>query len=339
MAERPDLLTNPRSDRVRMVKRLSGRSARRRHGQFLVEGPQGVREVVRHAPGRVRDLYLSAEAAERHPEILAEARATVRHLHLATPEVLAAMSPDAQGVLAVVHTEPRDELGPDLPRLVAVLPWAADPGNLGTVIRAADAAGADAVVLGPGSVEVHNPKVVRATAGSLFHLPVVPVDDLADLVARWRSAGVQVLAAAADGAWDLDTLADHALLADSARPTDSALPAESSVPTESALPAESSRPTDSALPAESSRPTDSSLLTESSRPTDSARPAAAAPDLRRPTAWLFGNEAHGLRAEERAWADAVVRVPIHGSAESLNLATAATLCLYASARAHRRPAR
>lgn len=303
MAERPDLLTNPRSDRVRMVKRLSGRSARRRHGQFLVEGPQGVREVVRHAPGRVRDLYLSAEAAERHPEILAEARATVRHLHLATPEVLAAMSPDAQGVLAVVHTEPRDELGPDLPRLVAVLPWAADPGNLGTVIRAADAAGADAVVLGPGSVEVHNPKVVRATAGSLFHLPVVPVDDLADLVARWRSAGVQVLAAAADGAWDLDTLADHALLADSARPTDSALPAESS------------------------------------RPTDSARPAAAAPDLRRPTAWLFGNEAHGLRAEERAWADAVVRVPIHGSAESLNLATAATLCLYASARAHRRPAR
>ena len=283
MAERPDLLTNPRSDRVRMVKRLSGRSARRRHGQFLVEGPQGVREVVRHAPGRVRDLYLSAEAAERHPEILAEARATVRHLHLATPEVLAAMSPDAQGVLAVVHTEPRDELGPDLPRLVAVLPWAADPGNLGTVIRAADAAGADAVVLGPGSVEVHNPKVVRATAGSLFHLPVVPVDDLADLVARWRSAGVQVLAAAADGAWDLDTLADHALLA------------------------------------------------------DSARPAAAAPDLRRPTAWLFGNEAHGLREEELALADAVVGVPIHGQAESLNVATAATLCLYASARAQRRP--
>ena len=284
MPERPDLLTNPRSDRVRMVKRLSGRSARRRHGQFLVEGPQGVREVVRHAPDQVRDLYVSQEAAERHPDILAEARTAVRHLHLAAPEVVEAMSADAQGLLAVVRTEPRDELGPDAPRLVAVLPWAADPGNLGTVIRAADAAGADAVVLGPGSVEVHNPKVVRATAGSLFHLPVVPVDDLAAVVARWRADGVQVLAAAADGPWDLDTLADRALLS-----------------------------------------------------ADGSLPGAPAPDLRRPTAWLFGNEAHGLREEELALADAVVGVPIHGQAESLNVATAATLCLYASARAQRRP--
>ncbi|HLT82624.1 MAG TPA: RNA methyltransferase [Phototrophicaceae bacterium] len=311
MTERPDLLTNPRSDRVAMVKRLSGRSARRRHGQFLVEGPQGVREVVRHAPGRVRDLYLTEEAAERHPEILREARAAVRHLHLATPEVLTAMSGDAQGVLAVVHAEPADELPAAPLRLLAVLPWAADPGNLGTIVRAADAAGADAVVLGPGSVEPHNPKVVRSTAGSLFHLPVVPVEDLADLVGRLRADGVQVLAAAADGEWDLDTLADSALVAESAVVADSALVAESAVVADSALAA------DSAAVA-------------------GAR-AGGVPDLRRPTAWLFGNEAHGLRDDERALADAVVRVPIHGLAESLNVATAATLCLYASARAQRRP--
>ncbi|MBD8063844.1 TrmH family RNA methyltransferase, partial [Oceanitalea stevensii] len=209
MTERPDLLTNPRSDRVRMVKRLSGRSARLRHGQFLVEGPQGVREAVRHAPERVRDLYLTEDAADRYPEILAAARGAVAHVHLSTPEVLAAMSGDAQGVLAVVHTEAASLPGRGL-RLVAVLPWAADPGNLGTIVRAADAAGADAVVLGPGSVEPFNPKAVRSTAGSLFHLPVVPVEDLAATVGALRADGVQVLAAAADGEWDLDTLADAA---------------------------------------------------------------------------------------------------------------------------------
>ncbi len=296
MTERPDLLTNPRSDRVRMVKRLSGRSARLRHGQFLVEGPQGVREAVRHAPERVRDLYLTEDAAERYPEILSAARGAVTHIHLATPEVLTAMSGDAQGVLAVVHAEPA-RLPTGGLRLVAVLPWAADPGNLGAIVRAADAAGAEAVVLGPGSVEPSNPKAVRSTAGSLFHLPVVPVEDLAGTVASLRAEGLQVLAAAADGEWDLDTLADHALLA-------------------------------GPLPADSERPADSSLVTESALTTR--------PDLRRPTAWLFGNEAHGLRPEERDLADAVVGVPIHGLAESLNVATAATLCLYASARAQRR---
>ncbi|WP_413450489.1 RNA methyltransferase [Georgenia phoenicis] len=309
MTERPDLLTNPRSDRVRMVKRLSGRSARLRHGQFLVEGPQGVREAVLHAPDRVRDLYLSTDAAERYPEILAAARSAVRHTHLATAEVLAAMSGDAQGVLAVVHAEPA-VLPAAAPRLVAVLPWAADPGNLGTIVRAADAAGADAVVLGPGSVEPHNPKVVRSTAGSLFHLPVVLVEDLAGTVASLREQGVQVLAAAADGEWDLDQLADHALLATLPPRADSTVTADSTLTADSTVSADSTVTADSTV--------------------------IAVPDLRRPTAWLFGNEAHGLRDEERDLADAVVAVPIHGLAESLNVATAATLCLYASARAQRR---
>lgn len=282
MTERPDLLTNPRSDRVRMVKRLSGRSARLRHGQFLVEGPQGVREVVRHAAQRVRDLYLTPEAVQRYPEIVEEARAGIRHVHLATAEVLTAMSPDSQGLVAVVHLDDVPPL-PPAPRLVAVLPWAADPGNLGTIIRAADAAGAEAVVLGPGSVEVHNPKVVRATAGSLFHLPVVPVADLAVAVEQLRAQGLQILAADAAGDLDLDTLATH---------TRSDAAAGGSV-------------------------------------------GAGEPDLGLPTAWLFGNEAHGLSQAHRALADAVVRVPVYGLAESLNVATAATVCLYASARAQR----
>jgi RNA methyltransferase, TrmH family len=283
-------LTNPRSDRVRAVRALSGRPARSRHGQLLVEGPQGVREAVRHAADRVRDVYLTPTAADRYAEIVRDARASRLHVHVATAEVLAAMSPDAQGVLAVVRAEdgtPAERLDGVLaalareerPALVAVLAAVRDPGNAGTVVRAADAMGADAVVLAGESVDVHNPKVVRSTAGSLFHLPVVAGVGLAATVGALRAAGLQVLAADGTGEHDLDDLLDVA----------------------------------------------------------GAPAAAPGPDLARPTAWVFGNEAWGLPAEDRALADAVVRVPIRGHAESLNLATAATVCLYASSRAHRRP--
>jgi TrmH family RNA methyltransferase len=142
------------------------------------------------------------------------------------------------------------------------------------VLRAADAAGADAVVLTDGSVDVHNSKCVRSTAGSLFHLPVVQGVGLEHLAGVLSERGVVVLAADGGGDLDLDDLADEAH-------------------------------------------------------------SHADAVLRRPTAWVFGNEAWGLAEHERGLADGVVRVPLHGRAESLNLATAATVCLYASARAHR----
>ncbi|MFE6969910.1 TrmH family RNA methyltransferase [Isoptericola sp. NPDC057653] len=278
----PDVtLANPRADRVKQVRALSGRPARSRHGQFLVEGPQGVREAVRHAPADVRDLYLTPAAAERYDEIVAAADDAGLRLHVGTPEVLEAMSPDAQGVLAVVRARPLaldDALrGLDArPLLVSVLANVRDPGNAGTVIRASDAAGADLVVLAGESVDVHNPKVVRSTAGSLFHLPVVTGVPLADVVGAVHDAGCVVLAADGTGVHDLDDLLDVA----------------GSAP-------------------------------------------AGQPDLAGSTAWVFGNEAWGLPEADRALADAVVRVPIRGRAESLNLATAATVCLYASGRAQR----
>jgi TrmH family RNA methyltransferase len=192
------------------------------------------------------------------------------------------MSPDAQGVLAVVRARPLaldEALGgldaTDGPLLVAVLANVRDPGNAGTVIRAADAAGADLVVLAGESVDLHNPKVVRSTAGSLFHLPVVAGVSLAEAVGGLRAAGCGVLAADGAGSFDLDDLLDVAGV------------------------------------------------------------AGAGPDLAASTAWVFGNEAWGLPEADRALADAVVRVPIRGKAESLNLATAATVCLYASGRAQR----
>jgi TrmH family RNA methyltransferase len=173
------------------------------------------------------------------------------------------------------------------PRLVAVLAQVRDPGNAGTVIRVADAAGADAVVLAGDSVEVTNPKVVRSTVGSLFHLPVVTGVSVAEAVDALRAAGLAVLAADGTGEHDLDDLQDAAVRG----------------------------------------------ATAAGGAGDGS--AQTAPDLRAPTAWMFGNEAWGLPAEDAARADAVVRVPLRGRAESLNLGTAAAVCLYASSRAHR----
>jgi RNA methyltransferase, TrmH family len=296
-SERPEqeLLSNPRSDRVKAVARLSGRSARLRAGRFVVEGPQAVREAVAHTaetaatdetagprPGRARELYATVEAVQRYPEIVEAAQSAGIAVRRITDEVLAAMLADGgtsspQGLVAVCELI-AVELAPVLhrrPTLIAVLSQVRDPGNAGTVIRAADAAGADAVVLTDASVDVHNPKAVRATAGSLFHLPVITGIPLAEALTALRGAGLRVLAADGAGETDLDRLSDAA-------------------------------------------------------ETD---PAAA---LAGPVAWVFGNEAWGLPAADRELADAVVRVPVHGRAESLNLATAATVCLYATARAQRR---
>jgi TrmH family RNA methyltransferase len=283
------LLSNPRAERVRSVRQLSGRSARTRTRRFLAEGPQAVREAVAaHAAAVaagavpvVLDVYTTAEASDRHPGILATARTASLQPRLATAEVMAAMTATVtpQGMLAVCSCVdvPLPAALQAAPALVAVLARVRDPGNAGTVVRAADAAGAETVVLSDASVDVHNPKCVRASAGSLFHLPVVTGVRLADTVPALRAAGLSVLAADTAGDRDLDELLDAAA-------------------------------------------------------------AGGSGGLAGPVAWLFGNEAWGLPAEDLALADAVVRVPVHGRAESLNLATAATVCLYASARAQRRGA-
>ncbi|MBU4215351.1 MAG: RNA methyltransferase [Actinobacteria bacterium] len=270
-------MVNPRADRVRQVHALATRSARERSGRFLVEGPQAVREAVACTGVRVHAVYLTEAAYRRYPEIVGAARDRSVPVRLGTVEVLAAMSPDAQGVVAVADLVDvsLDHALMAGPRLVAVLAQVRDPGNAGTVLRAADAAGADLVVLTQASVDVHNPKSVRSSAGSLFHLPVVVGVSLVEAVAALRRHGLGILAASGDGRFDLDDLLDGV-----------------------------------------------------------AGPGA--PDLAAPTAWVFGNEAWGLADADRAAADAVVRVPLHGRAESLNLATAAAVCLYASARAQRR---
>jgi RNA methyltransferase, TrmH family len=290
-------MTNPRADRVRDVAKLAGRPVRLKRNQFLAEGPQAVREaLLAHrdslaAGGStvIAELYASIEFLKRHPDILdlAEEPASRLHVRIASELVLSAMTDTVapQGVLAVCNfvDVPLEAVLAAKPRLIAVLCQVRDPGNAGTVLRAADAAGADAVVLTTSSVDIYNPKAVRSTAGSLFHLPVVLGADISEVVSRCREAGLGILAADGYGHLNLDALQDES----------------------------------------------------AARSFEQDTPEAAY-ELERPTAWLFGNEAQGLSEEELLLADHRVAVPVHGSAESLNLGTAATVCLYASARAQRR---
>ncbi len=263
------MIESTRNAAVKHVARLRQRAEREATGLALLEGPQVVREAVAHVPNAVEALYLTAEGLERHAAIAEAATAAGIEVELVAEDVLAAMADTRtpQGVVAVANQTPvrlRDALA-DGPTLVAVLDEVRDPGNAGTIIRAADAAGADAVILTGSSVDPWNPKVVRATTGSLFHLRVATGASLDAAAAAVRDAGLALVAADMRG-----------------------------------------------------------------EPLPAVGPALAAP-----TAWLFGNEAHGLSPAARALADRTVAVPIYGAAESLDLATAAAVCLYASAFARR----
>jgi TrmH family RNA methyltransferase len=199
--------------------------------------------------------------------MFAKAKASRIEVQLVSEQVLAALSDTntPQGVVAVCHQfdVSLEDVIATKPKLVALLSQIRDPGNAGTVLRAADAAGADAVIFTAGSVDIYNTKVVRSTTGSMFHLPFVVDVDINETVDALKAVGIQVLAADASG--------------------------------------------------------------------DSLPALAIDGSLNNPTAWMFGNEAWGFEPEILKLADRVVAVPIYGAAESLNLATAASVCLYSSA--------
>lgn len=260
------MITDPKNSKVRGVAKLVKKDARQETGLFLLEGPQGLAEAL-DRPKLILEVFATEEALVRHAEIFERANSLRIEIQLVSEVVLKALSDTntPQGVIAVCqqfHVSLEDVLATK-PKLVALLSQIRDPGNAGTVLRAADAAGADAVLFTAGSVDVYNPKVVRSTTGSLFHLPFAIDLDVAETIATLKEAGLQVLAADAQG----------------------------------------------------------QSLTE----------LIAAGDLVNPTAWLFGNEAWGFDEQTLGLADRVVSVPIYGAAESLNLATAASVCLYSSA--------
>lgn len=265
------MIDNPRSPRVRAVAKLAKRDARLETGLFLLEGPQAVSEALNYRPELVLELFATPTALERYNGISAAAADAGIEVEFVSEQVLESMADTVtpQGIVAVCKQFPtsiKDILSSE-PKLIAILEEVRDPGNAGTIIRAADAAGADAVILTGRSVDLYNPKVVRATTGSLFHLPVAVGLDLEVVVEKVQSAGLKILAADIKG--------------------------------EDLLVARNSG------------------------------------ELAGPTAWLFGNEARGLSDEHFALADRAITVPIYGNAESMNLSTAASVCLYESAFAQR----
>ena len=271
----PALLTS-RSGRVKAARRLARRASRAENRLFLAEGPQAVREALA-LPGCVAEVFAVPSTVDAHPDIHGRAAETGVPWHLVDDAALASLAETVhpQGLVAVCRFLDRPLLdvlptaAAGEPGLVAVCADVRDPGNAGTVIRCADAAGAATVVLTGSSVDPYNGKAVRATVGSLFHVALVLEPDPAVVVTALRERGFLVLAADGAGEKDLDEALDEGL-------------------------------------------------------------------LDHPAAWLFGNEAWGLPDEVAALADHRVRIPIHGRAESLNLATAAAVCLYASARSQRR---
>ena len=174
-----------KADRVRKVADLANRRTRERFGRFLIEGPQSVREAVMWMPGAVRDLYVQAADGPDGPRIAGETLTSIVersqehriYVHPASEAVMRRISPDCQGIAAVGDADAvrATAQGTQLPEkpFVAAFWQVRDPGNAGTVIRAADAAGCDAVVFVDDCVDMLNPKVIRATAGSLFHIPVM----------------------------------------------------------------------------------------------------------------------------------------------------------------------
>ena len=235
-----------------------------------MEGPQGVREAI-GSGARIDTIFVTPEAAGRWGDLVDAARAQDAAVLGAVDTVIDAMAETAtpQGILAVcgIPNATLDDIleatGP-----VVLLDQVSDPGNAGTIIRTADAVGAAGVVLTPGGVDPFNGKCVRATAGSIFHLPVVTGLETAAAVAAMRAEGIAVVVATGDAEADL---------------------------------------------------------------------LEWTPRAQGRLCWAFGSEAQGVGAELRGLADAAVRIPMPGRAESLNVASAAAVCLYADlGRAHGR---
>lgn len=252
------MLTSVRNPKVAAAVRLKKRAFRDDDRRFLVEGAQGVTEALDH-PGHLLTLFVSDDM----DPLAIGARQSGVEVHHVSSDVMAKLTSTVtpQGIVGV--SKFLDVASDALPGLgcVAILHEVRDPGNAGTVLRSADAAGAAGVVFTTSSVDVYNPKTVRSSAGSIFHLPIVRGEETAAALQGSRDRGLRILAMDGDGDEDLYSV-----------------------------------------------------------------------DLSVPIAFVFGNETHGLPADVLAMADVTVRVPHRGKAESLNLAAAATVCLFEWAR-------
>lgn len=197
---------------LQRAQRLHRREQRERYRQALVEGPQAVRELLAWSADTVRDVYATEEALERHPDIRELIAVTGVWTHLLDADAMRDLSGDGQGLAAVADIPESREPSALMhgAQLVIAVAELSDPGNLGTIVRTADAVGAAAVLIGKGSAELYSPKVIRSTAGSVFHVPCVTGLEFADMVRLAHDAGLQCFAADGAGEWELQALVNAA---------------------------------------------------------------------------------------------------------------------------------
>ena len=214
-----------RTPRVVKAAKLHRAAARRKAGAFLIEGENAVDAAV--STGAATDVFATEQAAERFAEILTAAGYMDVYVHPITDKAAKSLSDTATttGLFAVCRPVlwSAGKILAGNPSLVSVPVLTSEPGNAGTLIRTSDAMGADGVIFAGETVDPLGCKVARASAGSLFHVPVARETHVKDVLGQLRSHDLQILATAADGEADLADV-----------------------------------------------------------------------DLSQPTAWLFGNEAHGL---------------------------------------------
>lgn len=255
------MITSVHNPKVKRWQELQQKKGRDRHRAYWIEGERIVREAIAsNAPieavvwqsGKVSPLLRTIPT---HVEQWEVSEAVFKKLQ--TTE-------QSQGIAAIVamkgYSLDEDAM---TGALFLLVDGVQDPGNLGTIIRAADAAGVDAVFLGEGTVDLYNPKTVRSTMGSLFHLPIHTAS-LDVLIPKLRERGIQVVASALDTEHDYD------------------------------------------------------------RTTYAERVAI-----------VVGNEGSGIAPAVLARADRLVKIPIYGAAESLNVGVATALLLYEVRRMHR----
>ena len=182
-----DIISSPKNEKIKDLVKLQTAKGRKKAGMYLLEGEHLVEEAIKEkAPMEL--ILVTGNRLEDYQNLLAH---TDVQVIVVSPDVFhkLSMTETTQGVLAVVKIVKQDSL-PYSGRFI-VLDAVQDPGNLGTIVRTADAAGFDAVVLGTGTVDLYNDKVLRSMQGSHFHIPVFQAD-LKDYLPTLKDKGVQV---------------------------------------------------------------------------------------------------------------------------------------------------
>jgi TrmH family RNA methyltransferase len=165
------MITSKQNERVKYIRSLVRRRVRQREGRFSVEGTRLVGEVVRAGIRPALVFYTEAWAGTPAGQRLLPALQQADEGAWLVSEAVMAASADTQTAQGVLVAVPFVDLPPQ-PGLILVLDGIRDPGNLGTILRSAEAAGVGQVLLAPGTVDVYNPKVVRGAMGAHFRLPV-----------------------------------------------------------------------------------------------------------------------------------------------------------------------